>query len=98
MRARLGTTRRLVGLRFAPEAQHIPGESCLVLREGAPAGQVTSVGFSPTLGCTIALAYVPAAEAMPGKNVIVKCRDGRLAEVPVTGHAFFDPDNARQEL
>jgi sarcosine oxidase subunit alpha len=98
MRARLGTTRRLVGLRFAPEAQHIPGESCLVLREGAPAGQITSVGFSPTLGCTIALAYVPAAEAMPGKNVIVQCRDGRLAEVPVTGHAFFDPDNARQEL
>ena len=35
---------------------------------------------------------------IPGKNVIVKCRDGRLAEVPVTGHAFFDPDNARQEL
>jgi sarcosine oxidase subunit alpha len=98
MRARLGLRRRLVGLRFPADAEDIPGESCLVLSEGAPAGQITSIGYSPILGCAIALAYVPVAAATPGKKVIVKCRNGRLAEVPVTGHAFFDPDNARQEL
>ena len=64
MRARLGLRRRLVGLQFPADAEDIPGESCLVLRDGAPAGQITSVGYSPTLGCTIALAYVPVADAL----------------------------------
>jgi sarcosine oxidase subunit alpha len=98
MRARLGVTRRLVGLQFSPNGKDIPGEGCLVLRDGAPAGQITSIGYSPTLSCTIALAYVHVADAAKGTKIIVKCRDGRVAEVPVIEHAFFDPDNARQEL
>jgi sarcosine oxidase subunit alpha len=98
MRARLGQTRRLVGLRFAPAAADIPGEGCLVLRGGAPAGQITSVGFSPTLGAHIALAYAHPEVAGEGSLVTVKCRNGRLVEAPVVAHAFFDPGNARQEL
>jgi sarcosine oxidase, subunit alpha len=98
MRARLGVTRRLVGLQFSPNGKDIPGEGCLVLRDGVAAGQITSIGYSPTLSCTIALAYVHVADAAKGTKIIVKCRDGRVAEVPVIEHAFFDPDNARQEL
>lgn len=98
MRARLGQARKLVGLQFPAGAKDIPGESCLVLRGNDPAGQITSIGFSPTLGCSIALAYVHVDDAVEGSRVTVKCRDGVLVEVPVVGHAFFDPTNARQEM
>lgn len=98
MRARLGQSRKLVGLQFPAGAKNIPGESCLVLRGNDPVGQITSIGFSPTLGCSIALAYVHADDAAQGSRVTVKCRDGALVEVPVVGHAFFDPTNARQEM
>ncbi|RWI17996.1 MAG: FAD-dependent oxidoreductase [Mesorhizobium sp.] len=97
MRTRLGETRRLVGLSFEG-ASNIPGESCLVLRGGNPVGQITSIGFSPTLRHTIALAYVHIDDAAPGSKVTVKCRSGELVQVPVVGHAFFDPQNVRQEM
>jgi sarcosine oxidase subunit alpha len=98
MRARLGQSRKLVGLQFPAGAQDIPGDSCLVLRGGAPVGQITSIGFSPTLGSHIALAYVHVADSEPGSRVTVKCRNGNLIEAPVVGHTFFDPSNARQEM
>lgn len=98
MRARLGQARKLVGLQFPAGARDIPGESCLVLRGNDPVGQITSIGFSPTLGCSIALAYVHVDDATEGGRVTVRCRDGALVEVPVVGHAFFDPTNARQEM
>ncbi|MDX8495131.1 2Fe-2S iron-sulfur cluster-binding protein [Mesorhizobium sp. VK22B] len=98
MRARLGQARKLVGLRFPANARNIPGESCLVLRGGAAVGQVTSVGYSPSLGHHVALAYVHVDDQAEGSRVTVKCRDGELVEVAVAGHAFFDPTNARQEM
>ncbi|SDA93822.1 2Fe-2S iron-sulfur cluster-binding protein [Mesorhizobium qingshengii] len=98
MRARLGQSRKLVGLRFPADARNIPGESCLVLRGTTPVGQITSVGFSPTLGCAIALAYVHVDDSTEGSQVTVKCRNGQLVEVPVVAHAFFDSANARQEM
>jgi len=98
MRARLGQSRKLVGLQFPAGAEDIPGESCLVLRGGAPVGQITSIGFSPTLGCHVALAYVHVDDAESGSHVTVKCRNGHLVEAPVVGHSFFDPSNARQEM
>jgi sarcosine oxidase subunit alpha len=98
MRARLGQARKLVGLQFPAGAKDIPGESCLVLRGGAPVGQITSIGFSPTLGCHIALAYIHIDDQAEGSLVTVKCRNGRLVDVPVVPHAFFDPANAQQEM
>ncbi|RAZ89147.1 aminomethyltransferase [Mesorhizobium hawassense] len=98
MRARLGQSRRLVGLQFPAGAGNIAGESCLVLRDGAPLGQITSVGYSPSLERHIALAYVHVDDQAEGSRVTVKCRNGELIEAPVVGHAFFDPTNARQEI
>jgi sarcosine oxidase subunit alpha len=69
-----------------------------VLRGDTPVGQVTSIGFSPTLGCDIALAYAHIDDSSEGSPVTVKCRDGKLITVPVVAHAFFDPANARQEM
>jgi sarcosine oxidase subunit alpha len=98
MRARLGQARKLAGLQFPVGAENIPGEGCLVLRGGAPVGQITSIGFSPTLGRHIALAYVHIDDQEEGSQVAVKCRNGHLIEVPVVAHAFFDSANARQEM
>lgn len=95
MRRRLGIARRLVPLAF-PGGTAGLGESCLVLDGGQPAGHLTSVAFSPTLGHPIALAFVPAALAAPGSRVTVKARDGRLVAGTVQGHAFVDPGNERQ--
>ena len=76
MRARLGQARKLVSLRFPADARDIPGESCLVLRGNAPVGQITSIGFSPTLGCTIALAYVHGAwEEAGGKDALERATE-----------------------
>ena len=69
-----------------------------MLRGALPSGTITSVGFSPTLGCAIALAYVHVDNSTEGSQVTVKCRNGQLVEVPVVAHAFFDPANARQEM
>ncbi len=88
---------------FAPDAEIIaedsrPGESCMVLRGAAPVGQVTSIGYSPSLEAHIALAYVHVDDQVEGSRVTVKCRNGELVEAPVVAQAFFDPANARQEI
>ncbi|MFN6978925.1 MAG: aminomethyltransferase family protein, partial [Gemmobacter sp.] len=96
MRRRLGVARRLAGIAFPPGTAAL-GESCLVLDGGAPAGHLTSVAHSPTLGHPVALAFVPAAAAEPGTQVAVRAQDGRTVAGTVRGHAFFDPENRRQE-
>jgi sarcosine oxidase subunit alpha len=97
LRRRQGATRRLAPLAFEIGAE-LPGESCLVLRDGRPAGHVTSLAHSPTLGHGVALAYVHPDDAAPGSRVTVRARSGALVEGVVAGHAFFDPQNARQAL
>ena len=65
------------------------------VREGAPVldanghavGEVTSGGFSPTLGQPIAMAYVPTASAEPGTEVTVEQR-GKLFTCKVTSMPF----------
>ncbi|MDA7551650.1 hypothetical protein N8760_07550 [Rhodobacteraceae bacterium] len=96
MRRNKGLQRKLVGLSF--EGGDVPGESCLVLRDNIPVGHVTSVRWSPTLGKHIALAYVDGRDTALGTEIHIKCRNGKIVEAPVEGHAFFDPQNTRQEV
>ncbi|WP_298849178.1 glycine cleavage T C-terminal barrel domain-containing protein [uncultured Ruegeria sp.] len=96
MRRNKGLPRKLVGLTF--DGPDVPGESCLVLKDDVPVGHVTSVLWSPTLNTYIALAYVHGDDAHKGAQVTVKCRNGARVTVPVRGHAFFDPENKRQEV
>jgi sarcosine oxidase subunit alpha len=97
MRRNMGVARKLVGVTFASEAE-VPGESCLVLKDGAPVGHITSVAYSPTLGHSIALAFVHVDDSREGAHVTVRLRDGRDIRATVAGHAFFDPENTRQEV
>ena len=100
MRRNKGLSRKLVGLTFdgSTDDPDIPGESCLVLKDDVPVGHVTSVLWSPTLETHIALAYVHGDDATQGSQVVVKCRNGNRITTSVCSHAFFDPENKRQEV
>jgi aminomethyltransferase len=59
-----GLTRRLVGLEIA--SPRVARQGWEVVKDGAAAGRVTSGTSSPSLGKSIALAYVPAPGASNG--------------------------------
>ena len=78
-----GPARRLVGLELRDpgiarhgHAVHRPGEA-------EPVGAVTSGSHSPTLGRSIAMAYVPPDAAPAGTMLEVAIRDARVAAVVV---------------
>lgn len=94
----LGLTRQLCRFALPPEAGRDIGESCLVLRDGQPVGHVTSVALSPMLGQVIGLAYAHPDDARPGGRICLRDRKGVLRHADVAAHAFYDPDNQRQEV
>ncbi|MDR7421015.1 MAG: glycine cleavage system aminomethyltransferase GcvT [Armatimonadota bacterium] len=71
-----GVGRRLVGFEIADRA--IPRQHCAIWADQAPAGEVTSGSFSPTLRRPIGLGYVPAALALPGAALQIEVRDRRV--------------------
>lgn len=71
-----GTERKLVGL--ALEGRMAAREHAPVFAGDAQVGEVTSGGFSPTLGHAIALAYVAAAHAPSGTALEAEVRGKRL--------------------
>ena len=90
-------TRRLVGFTLPPDAP-LPEECCLVIRDGAIVGRVTSIARSAALGLTVGLAYVHPEDAEPGRRFTVKLEDGGTVTPTVAPLPFYDPANARQEL
>lgn len=86
-----GTARRWVGLKL---------DGRLPAREGAPVlagesrvGDVTSGGFSPTLGHPIAMAYVDTAQSDIGTALEIEVRGKRLAAtvspLPFVPHRYY---------
>ncbi len=57
-------------------------------------GRVTSGGFAPSLGLAIAMAYVPAARAVPG-TVITLAQRGKLHRATVTPMPFVPHNYVR---
>ncbi|MFA4967633.1 MAG: glycine cleavage system aminomethyltransferase GcvT [Candidatus Margulisiibacteriota bacterium] len=68
-----GLTRKLVGLKL--QGKTIPRQGFLVKADGKSIGAITSGTFSPTLKIPIALAYLNADFAVPGKELGVEIRD-----------------------
>ena len=58
-----------------------------VLKDGAPVSIVASGGFSPTLGTSIAMAYLPLELAAEGTTLDVDVR-GRMLPVEVVPRPF----------
>ncbi|MFC3086925.1 2Fe-2S iron-sulfur cluster-binding protein [Tabrizicola soli] len=97
-RREIGLTRRLCRFVLPVEAGRAVGESSLVLRQGQPVGFVTSVARSPTLGQVIGLAYAHPEDAVAGGTIRLRDRKGVERAAKVVAHAFYDPDNKRQEV
>lgn len=97
-RDRLEQKRKLCGFEL-PDGHGIwLGESCLVFREGRPAGFVTSTAFSPTLGKWIGLAYADPLDARPGSSIQIRGFCGKDISAKVVPAPFYDPENRRQEI
>jgi aminomethyltransferase len=82
-----GTTRKLVALRGVP-GEPPPRHGYRLISLGEPIGEVTSGGFSPTLGTGIALGYVTQDKALPGTRLSMEVR-GRLVEVLVVQRPLY---------
>jgi aminomethyltransferase len=81
-----GLSKRLVG--FTLTERGIPRHGYPVLRDGKPAGVVTSGTQSPTLKIPVGLAYVPAALATEGSTFAVEIR-GRAVAAKVVRTPFY---------
>ncbi len=81
-----GPQRALACLRA--EDRGIMRHGCAVLHSGREAGKVTSGGYSPTLGVSIGMAYVPPELAAEGTRLAVDVR-GRMLPVQVVPRPFY---------
>ena len=62
--------------------------------DGEPVGRVTSGGYGYTVGRSIAYAYLPAADAVPGRKVEIESFGERIA-AEVAAEPLYDPESER---
>jgi sarcosine oxidase subunit alpha len=93
-----GIRRRLVGFKVRDERAPCPSECCLVIRDGAIAGRVTSAVLSPSLGCVIGLAYVPPDLSAPGSHFEIRSDKGAIIHAIVVQIPFYDRNGKRQDV
>jgi aminomethyltransferase len=61
---------------------------CPLLHDGRPVGRLTSGGFSPTLGASIGLGYLPTELAAVGTELAVDVR-GKPLRAQVVQRPFY---------
>src|SRR5579859_955877 len=89
---------RLVALETDDPAV-VPAEASQIVEDGRIAGRITSSRMSPTLGRSVCLAQVEAAQAEAGTEVTVRLPSGRLISARVMPHlAHVDPDGGRMRV
>jgi aminomethyltransferase len=87
-----GPPRKRVGLKLDGKAPAREGAAIKDL-DGRHLGSVTSGGFGPTVGGPIAMGYVDAPDALPGKAVTIEVRGRELpatvTPMPFVPHRYF---------
>jgi sarcosine oxidase, subunit alpha len=87
-----GPRENLVG--FVMEDGSVPPEGAQLVRDGKPAGRVTSSRWSPQLNRAIGMAWVPPDQA--GDGTVIQIRVERtLRRATVHLKPFYDPDGER---
>jgi len=81
-----GVRRRLVCLKALEKGVMRAGYA--VLHDGKTVGKVTSGGFSPTLGVSIGMAYVPSELADEGTSLVVDVR-GKPLQAVIVKRPFY---------
>jgi sarcosine oxidase subunit alpha len=71
----------------------LPAEGAQVVRDGRPAGRVTSARRSERVGTVIGLAWVEPERAEEGARISIRV-DGHLHDATVTLSPFYDPEGA----
>ncbi len=89
-----GASRVLVGLLLDGRMAARPGDA--VVCNGAPAGEVTSGLFAPSLGQAVALAYVEPPASAPGTAVALHVR-GKSLPARVAPLPFYTQGTARRK-
>ena len=84
-----GITRRRVGFTVGKGAPARQG-SAILSENGDTIGEITSGGFSPTIGANISMGYVEKAYGKAGTEVKVEVR-GRTNSAVVTKMPFITP-------
>ncbi len=87
-----GDRNKLVGFRLSESI--IPDLASLVLCDGKLGGRITSCGYSPAVGGTIGLAWVPANLARNGETIQIQV-NGRLIPAVVQDEPFYDPSGVK---
>ena len=87
-----GVRERLVG--FTMDDGVVPPEGAQVVRDGRPAGRVTSARASEQLGRVIGLAWVEPDQAADGTPIAIHVA-GAPQAATVTLAPFYDPDGER---
>jgi glycine cleavage system aminomethyltransferase T len=90
--ARPSATRRLATLTLEPDHVMTGGEP--VFMGDDPVGYVTSAAYGPSVGRSIAYAWVPA-ELQAGDAVVVRSFDREVQGTVAPGAALFDPAGVR---
>jgi aminomethyltransferase len=83
---REGVRRQLACLKATGKG--IMRAGCLILQGGQTVGRVTSGGFSPALGVSIGMGYLPSALAAEGTALEIDVR-GKLLPVEVVRRPFY---------
>jgi len=89
-----GPARKLAHLRALDRG--VIRDGCPVLRDGVAIGRVTSGSFSPTLGTSIAMAYLPIDATAVGTQLSVDVR-GRAMRAVVVERPFVSPANSKEQ-
>ncbi len=89
-----GASRVLAGLLLEGRMAARPGDAVVV--DGAPAGEVTSGLFAPSLGRAVALAYLDPAAAAPGAPAALLVR-GRALPARIETPPFYKQGTARRK-
>lgn len=74
-----------------------PQECHLIIERGDIAGRITSIAFSPNLGCYIGLAFVQPEMAEEGRSFAIRLSDGSMVTATVAKLPFYDPQDLRQK-
>ena len=88
-----GPKRRLTGVRLLERGFPRPGYT--LVHEGRDVGVVTSGVASPSLGCGVALGYLPVEAARPGTDVGVRIR-GRVVAGRTQRPLFYTEGSIRR--
>ncbi|MCC1493831.1 FAD-dependent oxidoreductase [Cognatishimia sp. F0-27] len=88
-----GPKQRLVTLTIAVDGIDVSGDEA-ILRDGVAVGYVSSGGYGHRLGVSMAMGYVAAEHAAPGRRLQVEIL-GELHDAEVVDGALYDPTGAK---